>query len=237
MVGRSQVGADLRVYADCVPLTIGIEEGRAACVDTVKAFMQAAAEFSEYDLLGASRCHGWTRLDVVTHVLGGWQEMLQGMVAPVEEAPTVDAASYWRAFDAEYAALDPVLVLMTQKRRGLAYSRPQAARDQLEDVAGALLRGIEVLRDLPVSWQGHVFAAADFLAVWAVEDAVHQLDLRSQVEVPGSGLGLARRTIEDLIEDPLPADWSDEQAVLIGTGRVSIPDEHRQLGERLPALG
>lgn len=218
-------------------LSIEIDEGRAACAETVEAFCQVAGEFSEYDLLGPSRCHGWTRLDVVTHVLAGWQEMLQGMVSAVDEPPSVDAASYWPAFEADHADQDPVLVLLSQQRRSLAFSRPSAALDQLGDVASALLRGIEWLPDGHLSWQGHVFAAGDFLAVWAVEDAVHQLDLLSAAPVPASALALTRRTIEALVEQDLPADWNDEQAVLIGTGRLAIPDHPAGLSQRLPALG
>lgn len=218
-------------------LSIGIDEGRGVCAETVEAFCQAAAEFSEYDLLGPSRCHGWTRLDVVTHVLAGWQEMLQGMVAAVDDPASVDAASYWPAFETDIADQDPVLVLISQQRRSLAFSRPDAARHQLGDVANALLRGIELLPDSNRSWQGHVFAAGDFLAIWAVEDVVHQLDLLAGAPAPPSGLRLARRTIEALVEEELPAAWNDEQAVLIGTGRLAVPGEHAELGHRLPALG
>ncbi len=41
---------------------------------------------------------GWSRLDVVTHVVAGWYEMLGGMVSPVESEPLVDAATYWSTF-------------------------------------------------------------------------------------------------------------------------------------------
>lgn len=155
-------------------LSIGINEGRAVCAETVDAFCQAAAEFSEYDLLGSSRCHGWSRLGVVTHVLAGWQEMLQGMVAAVDEPPTVDAASYWRAFEADYADRDPVLVLISQRRRSLAFSRPcvtpaatsgqvfgcavahrpSSVRLSLEEVVGAALVSVLSLRGLGRWWPG-----------------------------------------------------------------------------------
>jgi hypothetical protein len=62
---------------------------------------------------------------------------------------------------------------------------------------------------------------------------VHQLDLRSAVPAPGSGLRLARATIEALIGQPLPGEWTDEDAVLIGTGRAPVPAE---LAGLLPAL-
>ena len=45
-------------------------------------------------------------------------------------------------------------------------------------------------------WQGQVFAPGDFLAIWAVENVVHQLDLLVAELPPRSGLALARATIE-----------------------------------------
>jgi hypothetical protein len=82
-------------------LSVSLDNGRAAFVDSIDAFRRAVETFSEHELLGASRCHGWSRLDLVTHVLAGWQEMLGGMVSPVDDEPSVDAASYWSAFATE----------------------------------------------------------------------------------------------------------------------------------------
>src|SRR3954462_7796975 len=98
-------------------LSVSLEVGRSACAESIDAFVRAVDSFNEYELLGASRCHGWSRLDVVTHVLAGWQEMLGGIVSLVDDEATVDAASYWPAFAKEYAAGDPVPVLMSQRRR------------------------------------------------------------------------------------------------------------------------
>ena len=57
-------------------MVVALDQGRAACSESIDAFLQAVDGLTEYDLLGASRCHGWTRLDVVVHVISGWQEML-----------------------------------------------------------------------------------------------------------------------------------------------------------------
>jgi hypothetical protein len=147
-------------------LAISLDAGRTACTDSIAAFLRAVNELSEYDLLGESRCHGWTRLDVVVHVTAGWQEMLGGLVSIVDSKPTVDAASYWSAFALEYAGEDPILSLMSQRRRASLYTRPASAKTQLNDVAAAVLRGVSGLRDRAYAWQGHVFAAGDFAAVW-----------------------------------------------------------------------
>lgn len=178
-------------------LTVDLETARAAFADSVRGFLDAVDGLDEWALLGASRCHGWTRLDVVVHVIAGWQEMLGGFVSPVGDAPTVDAASYWPAFDEEYDD-DPVAVLMAQRRRAAAYLRPDSAREQLHDVAGAVLRGAASCADRPLRWQGHVFTAGDFLTIWAVEDVIHQVDLVTDDAAPARALELARATVTEL---------------------------------------
>src|SRR4051794_12560685 len=172
-------------------LTVDLPTGRTAFTESVTAFVDAVDAFDEWELLGVSRCHGWTRLDVVVHVLAGWQEMLGGMVSPVDDAPTVDAATYWPTF-AELEAGDPLMTLMAQRRRTAAYSRPAAAYHQLRDVAAALLRGASSLADRHVLWQGQVFTPGDFLAIWAVEDVIHQLDLDGDEAVAPTALHLGR---------------------------------------------
>lgn len=93
-----------------------------------------------------------------------------------------------------------------------------------------------------LDFQGHVLISGDFFASWAVELAVHQLDLARETAVAAphpSGLTLARRTAEALLDAARPGD--DEAAVLLGTGRRRpTPDEAAVLGpdaDRLPVLG
>jgi hypothetical protein len=217
-------------------LSVDLETGRRAFSESVTGFVRAVDGFDEWELLGRSRCHGWTRLDAVVHVITGWQEMLGGLVSIVDRAPTVDAASYWPAFAAEYAG-DPIVPLMAQRRRTAAYVRPASACEQLNDVAEAVLRGCAGVVDASYLWQGHVFAAGDFLAIWAVEDVIHQLDLRSEEPVPPSALDLARSTVEALAGGSLPGAWSAADAVLVGTGRRPVPEGLGPVGARLPALG
>jgi len=178
-------------------LTVDLETGRRAFVESVRGFVAAVDDLDEWSLLGSSRCHGWTRLDVVVHVVAGWQEMLGGFVSPVDGPPTVDAASYWPAFE-EQEADEPLDALLGQRRRTTAYARPDSARAQMHDVADAVLRGAASCADRHLLWQGHVFTAGDFLAIWAVEDAIHQLDLLGGRPVPSSALSLAGATVAEL---------------------------------------
>lgn len=124
---------------------------------------------------------------------------------------------------------------MAQRRRTATYLRPSAAAAQLDEVGEALLRGVGACPDRSLLWQGHVFTAGDFLAVWAVENFVHLLDLGCAQSAPPGALGLVRATVEALVEEPLPAGWSDLDAALIGTGRV--PEGTGTVAARLPALG
>jgi mycothiol maleylpyruvate isomerase-like protein len=221
-----------------MPLTIGLDNGKVAFEESVVAFLRTVDRLSDHELFGHSRCHGWLRLDVLTHVLGGWQEMLSGFAYQVDDAPTVDAATYWTAFAEDMADEDPIVVLVAQRRRSDAHPSMAALRAQLHDVSTAVLHGTRGLTDSPRFWEGQVFTAGDFLAIWAVEDAVHHLDLDVPGEAPpASALSLCRRTIETLIGESLPATWSDVDAVLAGTGRIAVPAGGAAFEGRLPAFG
>jgi hypothetical protein len=153
----------------------------------------------------------------------------------VPDEPTVDAATYWPGFAEAYAG-DPIVTLMAQRRRTAVFSRPSGACEELRDVAGMVLRGAANLTDGRYRWQEQVFTAGDYLAIWAVEDAIHHLDLLTDEPAPEVALGLTRATIEALAGD-LPGDWPVEDAVLIGTGRQPVPDGLGAVADRLPALG
>jgi uncharacterized protein (TIGR03083 family) len=218
-------------------LSIELAEGQDAFEKSVLAFLGAVDRLTDHQLFAHSRCHGWLRLDVLAHVLGGWQEMLIGFVRQVDATPTVDAASYWTAFAQEMAEENPIAVLMTQRRRSDAHPSPAGLRAQLRDVSEAVLHGARTMTDYPRMWQGHVFTAGDYLAIWAVEDAVHHLDLDVPDDTPpATALSLCRRTIEALVGEPLPGTWTDLDAVLAGTGRIAVPAGGDRVADRLPAL-
>lgn len=218
-------------------LSVGLEEGRQACLESVRAFVSAAEAMAEVDLLAPSRCLGWTRLDVVVHVAAGWQEMLAGLVSQVEAEATTDAAAYWPAFAAQYGSEDPIPAVMGQRRRTAAFGRPAEAVAHLGEVADSLVRGVAGLPDRRLTWQELVFRPGDFLAIWAVEDAVHHLDLLAASPPPAAALALTRATVQALCPVPLPEGWSDVEAALVGTGRAPLPDGLPALAGALPVLG
>jgi hypothetical protein len=95
-----------------------------------------------------------------------------------------------------------------------------------------------------VRFQGHVLSTGDFLATWAVELAVHHLDVAVALELPpptAPSLELSRRTAEALLAAPLPVEIPDADAVLLATGRRRPTAPEAQLlgplAARLPVLG
>ena len=127
-------------------------------------------------------------------------------------------------------------------RRG-TYRRPTGLVNHFLPTVAGVARAVASLDDRPVAFQGHVLAAGDFLATWAVEVAVHHLDLGAELPLAPpapAALRLARATIEALSGE-LPADWTDATAVLLGAGRLPLTQaQAEQAGEtarRLPALG
>lgn len=222
-----------------------VEHGDAAAAfrEQLATLTAACAALDDRALLAASRCHGWTVLDVLAHVHLGLQEMLLGVVSPTDAAPTQDAASYWRADVPSHDADDAVDQTGFARRLAGVYRRPTTLVRHLAVTADGLDRGAAALTPGAVAFQGHVLTTGDFLATWAVELAVHHLDLGRELDLAppaGPALRLARATVESLVERPLPAGWSDDVAVLVGTGRLPLDDgqcaEVGELAARLPAF-
>jgi hypothetical protein len=215
------------------PLSFDHETAVDLMREQLDVFVAAARSFSEYDLLGASRLHGWSRLDVVVHCRLGLEEMVGVCAMQVDGACDHDAASYWASFAEDDD--DRVPHIMWMRRTSTAYNRPEGALRHLDDVAAMLRVALVRMPDHPVLFQGKTMTSGDFLATWVVELAVHQLDL-------GEGAGAAtpeslqvvRRTVEAVADVDLPETWGDEDAALIALGRVPLPETAADLAGRLP---
>jgi hypothetical protein len=113
---------------------------------------------------------------------------------------------------------DEVGGLLAIRRVASATRAPSGALPPLRTVTAAL-RSAATRSDAGVlAFQGVVLATGDFLATWAVELAVHQLDLAREVDVapPTTGsLALARRTVDALAVNGL--------AVPAFAGRLPAP--------------
>jgi hypothetical protein len=215
------------------PLSYAHDHAVDLLLAQTNAFATAAGSFSEYDLLGAARVHGWSRLDVVVHVRAGLEEMLGVCAGRVDGPPDHDAASYWASFAADDD--DPVPQILWMRRTASAYTRPTGALRHLADVVTAARMALARLDDQPVLFQGKRMTSGDFLATWVVELAVHQLDLGESAGHPvPEALSVVRRTVESLANVDLPGPWTDEDAALIGLGRKPLPDDASGLADVLP---
>jgi hypothetical protein len=156
----------------------------------------------------------------------------------------VDAASYWSlpvpATDTGAEAIDQVRFV---QRLAAAYRRPSGVVAHLRLTVDGVRRAARASRADAVRFQGQVLSLGDFLAIWVVELAIHQLDLARDLELPTAppaALALTRATVEALADAELPTTWSDELAVLVGSGRIPLDDELRHeagdVAARLPSL-
>lgn len=219
--------------------------GRVAFLDGLHALLDVASGLNDDQLLAASHCRGWTVGDVLVHVHLGLQEMLLGIVSPTDAPPDTDAAGYWRAaMPTNDAAADAVAGVRFVRLLGAAYRRPTGLVGHLRPTADGLARAGSHLPPGSVAFQGHVLPTGDFLATWAVELAVHHLDLGRELDLAPpapAALRQARATVEALAGGPLPSTWPDEAAVLVGTGRRKLTEgealEAGPLAAGLPVLG
>lgn len=238
---RTAAGAR-RPAAYLARVQVDHDTGRTGFLDGLKGLRAVADELGDEQLLTTSRCRGWTVGDVLVHVHLGLQEMLLGVVSPTDRAPDTDAASYWRASTGPRPATTPVGHVRFVRSMGAAYRSPTGIAAHLRPTADALAAAVDALPAGVVATQGHAMRTGDFLATWALELAVHHLDLGAELtlEPPApAALGLARATVEELAGDRLP--WDDETTVLIATGRL-LPDDEQAaqagpLVARLPVLG
>lgn len=224
--------------------TVDHDHACAAFLNELDLFVAAAESLEDVAFLGASRCHGWSRLDVVVHVRTGLQEMLGGVMASTSRPVDTDAASYWVDFAAAAADQDEVDAILWTRRTASAYRRPSGALEHLHMVAAGLRAAVAAMPTGAVEFQGGVLSSGDLLATWAVELAVHHLDLAlpsgTRVALPTpESLTLARTTVERCADAVLPESWADDRVVLLGTGRQeATADEHNGCAavERFPVL-
>jgi uncharacterized protein (TIGR03083 family) len=221
---------------------VGHSPAAAAFLAELDHFVATVSELDDASLVAASHCRGWTVGDVLVHVHMGLQEMLLGLVSPAASEPDTDAGSYWAAppptNDDEADRLDNVRFV---RLLGAAYRRPTGVVRHLRPTADAIRTAVPALPPGALRFQGHILATGDFLATWAVELAIHQLDLGRELTVApptAESLRLTRATIEALAGSPMPTSWDDRTVALLGAGRVP-PDaaQSAALGGHLPVLG
>jgi hypothetical protein len=221
------------------------DSGRAAFLAGLEAFTTCAGSLSDLQLMAASRCTGWTVGDVVVHVHLGLQEMLLGLVGLTAEEPDCDAGSYWRIpLPTNDEDADQIAGMRFVRLLGGSYRRPSNAVRHMVPTVEGVRAAASRLEPGAVRFQGRVLTTGDFLATWAVELAIHHLDMGRELALPPpapSALRLARLTVEALAGMDVPRTWSDETTVLLGAGRMEPDADQRTetpaLTQQLPVLG
>ena len=212
-------------------LSVDVARAQHTLAGELEAFVAGVERLDDLALLAPSRCHGWAVVDVVVHVRAGLEEMLRGLTAPTDEAPTVDAATYWSDWAESAHHDDPVDAILWTRRTAGAYRRPSGAVRHLREAADAL-RDATLPTSDALRFQGQVLSVGDFLATWAVEVTVHHVDaapdLAAGLPTPDA-LQLTRATVEALLRTSAPAGFSDLDVLLVGAGRAPARDGVRSV--------
>jgi len=220
------------------------DRARAAMVASYQAVTDDASKLGEEDLARPSRCLGWSRGDLLFHLLLDAQRALVTFATPAAAEPDVDFASYWAPFQpGADGYLRPARFI---RRIASSFESDLAIVALWTETAAAAARAAALLpAEVKVATQGHVLAAADFLATLAVEATIHHLDLTagetSLAGPSGPGLAVTRETLDGVLGQPVPAGWDDVTYALKATGRAELTDNDRaslgELAARLPLLG
>jgi hypothetical protein len=207
------------------------------------ALRTAVAELPDEDFERPSGCGGWLVRDLVCHLVIDAQDVLITLVTPTDTEPTADAVTYWGLLDAPPTGEDPLDALIP--RLAAAYGEPRWLKFHLDDVGSAAGRAAGLADPaLRVSTQDKVLTVGDYLSAYVLEWALHHLDLIAHLPdaavPPAETLAAARTSLEKIAGTAFPASFSDEDALLIGTGRRTPTDaEQAALGDlaaRLPLI-
>ncbi|MFF7779011.1 maleylpyruvate isomerase N-terminal domain-containing protein [Streptomyces tanashiensis] len=186
------------------------------------ALREAVAGLADDDFAQPSGCTGWLVRDLVCHLVIDAQDVLITLATPADTPPTRDAASYWEVADTPPTGDDPLDALTV--RLAAAYEDPGLLKFHLDDVGAAAGRAA-VLADSgrAVATRGEVLTAGDYLSAYVLEWTLHHLDLvahlRGAPGPPAESLAAARVLLERITGAPFPAELSDTDALLVGTGR------------------
>ncbi|MCH6162802.1 maleylpyruvate isomerase N-terminal domain-containing protein [Streptomyces marispadix] len=194
------------------------------------ALRTAVAALPDEDFEQPSGCTGWLVRDLVCHLVIDAQDVLITLVTPAESEPTVDALTYWDVGHRPPTGEDPLDALTV--RLAAAYEQPGLLRFHLDDVGSAAGRAARLADPgLRVSTRDEVLTVGDYLTAYVMEWTLHHLDLAAHLpEVtgpPAEALARCRAMLEEIAGAAFPASFTDEDALLIGTGRREPTDAER----------
>ena len=178
-----------------------------------------------------SGCAGWLVRDLVCHLVIDAQDVLITLATPAEGEPTANASTYWRPEVAPVAS-DPLDALI--RRLAAAYEDPGLLTFHLDDVGSAAGRAARLADpNLVVGTKDLTLTVRDYLHAYVFEWTVHHLDLATRLaDVPPppiETLRAARNLLESIAGVKFPSVMSDEDALLVGTGRRAPTGGEREL--------
>ncbi|QWF83004.1 maleylpyruvate isomerase N-terminal domain-containing protein [Amycolatopsis sp. CA-230715] len=207
------------------------------------ALRAAVADLRDEDFARPSGCAGWLVRDLVCHLVIDAQDVLITLVTPAETEPTRDAITYWAVAEEPPTGDDPLDALIV--RLAAAYEDPGLLKFHLDDVGSAAGRAADLADPgLRVSTQDQVLTAGDYLAAYVLEWTLHHLDLVADLPgaagPPAEGLAKTREMVEKIAGAAFPESFSDEDVLLVGTGRRAPTDAERAdlggLAAKLPLV-
>lgn len=213
----------------------GAELLTGAYDDLVTAF----AEVDDEHAWAQTGCLGWSVRDLAFHCLADARRGLVALHTPTDREPDTDSVGYWRSWGTPEDGGD-LGRRMGRVQSSVFESWPQLRAFHAEASRAAAHAGRAADPGMVVTTQGHAITADDLLRTLAVEAAIHHLDLVAHLHLPGpsaQSLREARTVLDALGPAAFPAEWSDRDVVLIGTGRVHLTEDLRTaLGELADAL-
>ncbi|WP_410639992.1 maleylpyruvate isomerase N-terminal domain-containing protein [Amycolatopsis sp. lyj-346] len=186
------------------------------------ALLAAVAALPGAEFGKPSGCRGWLVRDLVCHLVIDAQDVLITLATPASSAPTHNAVTYWAVSDTLPSGEDPLSALIV--RLAAAYEDPALLKFHLDDVGSAAGRAADLADPgMRVSTQDMVLTAGDYLSAYVLEWTVHHLDLVAHVPSaagpPAEGLARTRQMLEQIAGAAFPASFSDEDVLLVATGR------------------
>ncbi|MFF9778895.1 maleylpyruvate isomerase N-terminal domain-containing protein [Streptomyces sp. NPDC013978] len=208
------------------------------------ALRAAVADLTDKDFEQPSGCAGWLVRDLVCHLVIDAQDVLITLATPAGTAPlTADATTYWQVANDPPTGEDPLAALTV--RLAAAYEDPALLKFHLDDVGAAAGRAAGLADSTArVTTQDKVLTVADYLTAYVLEWTLHHLDLTAHLPTaPGpssESLAHSRAALERIAGAAFPASFTDEDVLLIGTGRRAPTDGQRaelgSLAGRLPLV-
>jgi len=194
------------------------------------ALRVAVAGLADEDFARPSGCGGWLVRDLVCHLVIDAQDVLITLVTPTSTQPTRDAVTYWDVTRTPPTGDDPLDALTV--RLAAAYGEPWLLKFHLDDVGSAAGRAAELADpDLRVGTRDEVLTVGDYLCAYVLEWTLHHLDLIAHLpdapDPPAEGLIRSRDMLERIAGTVFPASFSDQDALLIGTGRRAPTDAEK----------